>query len=354
VECSGPKPTSLDMAAQEDAEELQKRVYELADDGKSVELKALLKEHPEVDVDEFKDDDNDERALAAACYKGHTECARLLIDHKANVNAKYGTGWTALYEAAVGGYVACVELLVQNGADVNCQTNVGWTPLMFSSYHGQLTVAQYLLEQKADVHARVSEGVSKNKDALYYAMRSEATDRTPGTAFVFLSCNTDAKNVKINDFYGGVTTATRDAHIETYEHVQAYIDEYHRILNLVLSEHVPVDPRFGLGQMGIYQEPLERTLEYLGLSMSKDQVVNTSIDGDAVRRALIPSHLLNAYHWFQQMMKMKKKKARQDELRAQVVMLRSDANNLEAQASDLKARANDLEAELDVGSYEYS
>jgi hypothetical protein len=34
------------------------------------------------------------------------------------------------------------------------------------------------------------------------------------------------------------------------------------------------------------------------LSMSKDQVVNTSIDGDAVRRALIPSHLLNAYHWF--------------------------------------------------------
>jgi hypothetical protein len=61
---------------------------------------------------------------------------------------------------------------------------------------------------------------------------------------------------------------------------------------------VPVDPRFGLGQMGIYQEPLERTLEYLGLSMSKDQVVNTSIDGEAVKRALIPGHLLNANHWF--------------------------------------------------------
>jgi hypothetical protein len=44
---------------------------------------------------------------------------------------------------------------------------------------------------------------------------------------------------------------------------------------------------------------MERTLEYLGLSMSKDRVVNTSIDGEkgGVRRALIPGHLLNADHW---------------------------------------------------------
>jgi hypothetical protein len=96
-----------------------------------------------------------------------------------------------------------------------------------------------------------------------------------------------------------ITTAFRDAHIEEYKHVQAFIDEYHRILSLVLSDHVPVDPRFGLGQMGIYQEPLERTLEYLCLSMSKDQVVNTSIDGEeGVKRALIPGHLLNAYLFF--------------------------------------------------------
>jgi hypothetical protein len=181
---------------------------------------------------------------------------------------------------------------------VNCQDKYGSTPLIYSAFNDDLTIAQYALEQKADIHYRVSkEGYSKNWDALYCAM-SDATDRAPGIAFAFLSCNTDAKNVHIGNDVTASARA-RDAHIEDYKHVQAYIDEYHRILNLVLSEHVPVDTRVGRGDYGLYQEPLERTLEYLGLSMCKDQVVNTSIDGEeGVKRALIPGHLLNANHWF--------------------------------------------------------
>jgi ankyrin repeat protein len=69
------------MAAREDAEELQERVLILAGTGKSAELKVLLEEHPEVDVDEYKSEDGG-RALFHACWNGHTECARLLIDHR--------------------------------------------------------------------------------------------------------------------------------------------------------------------------------------------------------------------------------------------------------------------------------
>jgi hypothetical protein len=279
----------------EGAKALQKRVYDLAGAGLSAELRVVLEEHPEVDVDGYKDG-NGGRALYIACRNGHTTCARLLIDHGADVRAKTKSGSSALYGAADWGHLICVKLLMQHGAEVNCQDNSGWTPLMVSTYEGHLTTAQFLLEQKADVHYRTAGGPFKNLDALYWAICKHVTARTPGIVFAMLSCNTDAKNVKINDV---LTAAKRDAHIEHYQHVQAFIDEYHRILNLVLSEHVPVDPRFGLTQNGIYQEPLERTLEYLGLSMSKDQVVNTSIDGEeGVMRALIPSHLLNANHWF--------------------------------------------------------
>jgi hypothetical protein len=118
-----------------------------------------------------------------------------------------------------------------------------------------------------------------------------------GAVFTVLSCNTDAKNVLLKF---EVTAAKRDAYIEEYKQVQSYIDEYFCILQPVLSDHVQGDSRVGRGDNGIHQEPLERTLQYLGLSMSKDQVVNTSIDVDedegGVKRALIPGHLLDANH----------------------------------------------------------
>jgi hypothetical protein len=52
------------------------------------------------------------RALFSACYNGHTECARLLIDFEADVNAKNVGGATSLYAAVQRGHLRCVELLV--------------------------------------------------------------------------------------------------------------------------------------------------------------------------------------------------------------------------------------------------
>jgi hypothetical protein len=44
---------------------------------------------------------------------------------------------------------------------------------------------------------------------------------------------------------------------------------------------------------------MERVLQYLGLSMDADQVVNSSLDDDdCIRRMLLPNCAHNAWHWF--------------------------------------------------------
>jgi hypothetical protein len=86
-----------------------------------------------------------------------------------------------------------------------------------------------------------------------------------------------------------------------YEHTHTFIDRWYAILMNELSANVVVDRRVGLGQNGLYQEPLERVLQYLGLSLRADQVVNRSLDdrGITTKRVLLPNCAHNAKHWFQ-------------------------------------------------------
>jgi hypothetical protein len=85
-----------------------------------------------------------------------------------------------------------------------------------------------------------------------------------------------------------------------YEHTHRFIERWHGVASNTLSIRVEVDRRVGLGLHGLYQEPLERVLQYLGLSMDADQVVNSSLDDDHnVRRVLLPNCAHNANHWFQ-------------------------------------------------------
>jgi hypothetical protein len=181
--------------------------------------------------------------------RGDSECVQLLIDAKADVRAATDGGETAAHGSSMG-EPKSLQLLIDNNADVNACTGEGITPAMVASRDGSpayMSCMQLLVDNNADLNLRDAE----NYDVLCRAI-------AVGTSsFAVLCCNTDAKNVEIDDERerARVTEAAVAACIEDYKHTQAYIDEYHRILKLMLSENVPVDPRFGLGQMGIYQEP---------------------------------------------------------------------------------------------------
>ncbi|UCF14177.1 MAG: ankyrin repeat domain-containing protein, partial [Phycisphaerales bacterium] len=94
-------------------------------------------------------------ALHAAAGRGHTEIARLLIAHGAEVNAKAEIGWTPLHYAALYGRTKTAELLIAKGADVNVENNEGWTPISFAlrSAGGGREMIELLVSKGARVSA---------------------------------------------------------------------------------------------------------------------------------------------------------------------------------------------------------
>jgi hypothetical protein len=178
---------------------------------------------------------------------------------------------------------------------VNIRTNDGWTPAVFACWDDRLACLQLLVDAKADLSVKSNAGT----DMLHYAMLlpyHQQAHRVPGMPFAVLSCNTDSKNVRITN---EVTQAMVNSYINEYTQIHAFIDGCHNITKHTLSEDVVVDKRVGRRGNGIYHEPLEQVLLYLGLSMKKNQTVNTSIDSKTITRALLPGYLTNANLWFE-------------------------------------------------------
>jgi len=76
----------------------------------------------------------------------------LLIEHKAEVNAKSTFGETPLHFAAAEDHTNVAELLLANHAEVNAKDSRGWTPLHIAAAKGYKDVVKLLLANKAGVN----------------------------------------------------------------------------------------------------------------------------------------------------------------------------------------------------------
>ena len=99
-----------------------------------------------------------------ACYNGHIETAKTLLDHGAKVNVKNDCGQTSLHFASRYGYTETAKILLDHGAKVNVKNNCGDTPLHSACCNGHAEVAKILLEHGADVNAENIYG----ETPLYY------------------------------------------------------------------------------------------------------------------------------------------------------------------------------------------
>ena len=150
-------------------------IHEAAKNGDLEKIKSLLAAMPTL---LSSIDDNGETPLHCAAYQGHKDVAQLLLNDKADVNAKDSRGATPLHYAAIGGYKDVAELLLANKADVNAKANDGQTPLHLAALGGQKEMAEFLLANKADVNAKDNNGTIPLHGAVYVGNKALAACRT--------------------------------------------------------------------------------------------------------------------------------------------------------------------------------
>jgi len=94
-------------------------------------------------------------ALMIAAWKGHTVCARLLIEHGANVNLQTKSGESALSRAIAQDRRDIVRLLIDGGADLDQRYKGRETPVEYARARGRTEIVQ-MLEEAARVRRTAS------------------------------------------------------------------------------------------------------------------------------------------------------------------------------------------------------
>ncbi|MCC7234829.1 MAG: ankyrin repeat domain-containing protein [Bryobacterales bacterium] len=106
--------------------------------------------------------------LALACFFGHVELARWLINRGANLDlaAENPMQVTPLHAASAGRHLEIVRALLEGGANPNARQQGGFTPLHAAAQSGDAEIARLLIEKGADREARAG----NNQTALDLAL----------------------------------------------------------------------------------------------------------------------------------------------------------------------------------------
>jgi ankyrin repeat protein len=130
--------------------------FEAAREGNAKKLAKMLDANPGLIVSQYN---RGWTALHDAAGAGHLAAVKLLLDRKADVNARTDLGLiTPLHMAAGYGKDEIVKLLLTHDADVNAAAHDGTTPLHMAAAQGHWRVVKLLLAVNAKVDARAAAG----------------------------------------------------------------------------------------------------------------------------------------------------------------------------------------------------
>jgi ankyrin repeat protein len=123
--------------------------------------------------------------LHCAAWYGDLEMVQVLLDYKADINARSKGNWTPLHYASDGSFSRrnirrlpdVAQLLLEHGADVNAPAFDSLTPLHEAARNGRVGVVRLLLEHGANVGAEDEQGRTPLHAAVEYGSEWRETER---------------------------------------------------------------------------------------------------------------------------------------------------------------------------------
>ena len=130
-----------------------RKIFDAACKGDDKELKRLLRKYSDRVKYLLEERVNGQTALMAACAKGLTKCARLLMETPTAVVAEDEKGRTPLHLAASHGHADCVSELYICGAEMENADERGFTAAHCAAANGHTTTLERLWEAMMDLNA---------------------------------------------------------------------------------------------------------------------------------------------------------------------------------------------------------
>ncbi|XP_042323130.1 cortactin-binding protein 2 isoform X1 [Sceloporus undulatus] len=200
----------------------------------NVTLLSMLLNEEGLDINESCEDGYS--ALYSAAMNGHTDCVRLLLTSKAQVDPVDKNGFTPLCSAVAQGHCKCAELLIMYHADVNHAAERRETPLHLACGNGNNECVKLLLEAGADRSAKTCDGWTPfhaavdadNVDCLRYLMYYEKpedgnimSDGDTNSCIFDMECDGDSFSHKATSIVSGDLINHADKDGWTAAHIAA-------------------------------------------------------------------------------------------------------------------------------------
>ena len=169
-------------------------------------------------------------ALQYSCRYGHVDIVKILLKHKANVNARTDSGDTPLILAVIHKHDNVINALLSDSQClVDAKGQDGYTALHYSCRYGHVDRVRTLVNHKANVNAKTDSGdtpltlASRNKfDNVVHALLSDS------------QCLVDDKS---QDGYTALHYSCRDGRVDRVRTLVKHKANINAIEQTVVTHH---------------------------------------------------------------------------------------------------------------------